>query len=103
MRITRYFPPILKEMPKEAEIVSHRLMLRVGMIRQEAARDSCLAAAGPEGAAKNLRHRARGAELRRRVRGLDADHPVRRALASVRKRLPPLLERTLILRSPAEG
>ncbi|MCP1998055.1 prolyl-tRNA synthetase [Nitrobacter winogradskyi] len=29
--------PILKETPKEAEIVSHRLMLRAGMIRQEAA------------------------------------------------------------------
>ncbi|GLK78256.1 proline--tRNA ligase [Methylopila jiangsuensis] len=29
--------PILREAPKEAEIVSHRLMLRAGMIRQEAA------------------------------------------------------------------
>ena len=37
MRLTRYFLPILKETPKEAEIVSHRLMLRAGMIRQEAA------------------------------------------------------------------
>jgi len=32
-----FFLPILKETPKEAEIVSHRLMLRAGMIRQEAA------------------------------------------------------------------
>ena len=37
MRLSRYFLPILKENPKEAEIVSHRLMLRAGMLRQEAA------------------------------------------------------------------
>src|ERR1700704_4452627 len=37
MRLTRYFPPILRDTPKEAEIVSHRLMLRAGMMRQEAA------------------------------------------------------------------
>jgi prolyl-tRNA synthetase len=37
MRLSRYFMPILREDPKEAEIVSHRLMLRSGMIRQEAA------------------------------------------------------------------
>ena len=37
MRLSRYFLPILKETPKEAEIVSHRLMLRAGMVRQEAA------------------------------------------------------------------
>ncbi len=37
MRLSRYFLPVLREDPKEAEIVSHRLMLRAGMIRQEAA------------------------------------------------------------------
>ncbi len=37
MRLSRYFLPILREIPKEAEIASHRLMLRAGMIRQEAA------------------------------------------------------------------
>src|SRR5436190_16676599 len=37
MRLSRYFLPILREVPKEAEIVSHRLMLRAGMLRQEAA------------------------------------------------------------------
>jgi prolyl-tRNA synthetase len=37
MRLSRYFLPILKENPQEAEIVSHRLMLRAGMIRQQAA------------------------------------------------------------------
>src|ERR1700736_4557955 len=37
MRLSRYVLPILREPPKEAEIVSHRLMLRAGMLRQEAA------------------------------------------------------------------
>jgi prolyl-tRNA synthetase len=37
MRLSRYFLPVLKETPSEAQIVSHRLMLRAGMIRQEAA------------------------------------------------------------------
>jgi prolyl-tRNA synthetase len=36
MRLSRYFLPILRETPKEAEIVSHRMMLRAGMVRQEA-------------------------------------------------------------------
>ncbi len=37
MRLSRYFLPVLKETPKEAEIVSHQLMLRAGMIKQQAA------------------------------------------------------------------
>ncbi|MGQ0742349.1 MAG: proline--tRNA ligase [Alphaproteobacteria bacterium] len=37
MRLSRYFLPLLKETPSEAQIVSHRLMLRAGLIRQEAA------------------------------------------------------------------
>ena len=37
MRLSRFFLPLLKETPAEAQIVSHRLMLRAGMIRQEAA------------------------------------------------------------------
>lgn len=37
MRLSRYFLPLLKETPSEAQIVSHRLMLRSGMIRQQAA------------------------------------------------------------------
>jgi prolyl-tRNA synthetase len=34
MRLSRYFLPVLKEVPAEAEIVSHQLMLRAGMIQQ---------------------------------------------------------------------
>jgi prolyl-tRNA synthetase len=37
MRLTRYFLPVLKENPAEAQIVSHRLMLRAGMIKQSSA------------------------------------------------------------------
>jgi prolyl-tRNA synthetase len=37
MRLSAYFLPLLKENPAEAQIVSHRLMLRAGMIRQASA------------------------------------------------------------------
>ncbi|OYQ33414.1 proline--tRNA ligase [Niveispirillum lacus] len=37
MRMSSYFLPTLKETPSEAQIVSHRLMLRAGMIRQTSA------------------------------------------------------------------
>jgi len=37
MRLSRYFLPVLRETPAEAQIASHRLMLRAGMLRQEAA------------------------------------------------------------------
>ena len=37
MHLSRYFLPTLRENPKEAEIASHRLMLRAGMIRQQSA------------------------------------------------------------------
>lgn len=37
MRLSRYFLPLMKETPKEAQIVSHRLMLRAGMIQQSSA------------------------------------------------------------------
>ncbi|MEI6418895.1 MAG: proline--tRNA ligase, partial [Sphingomonadales bacterium] len=37
MRLSRYVMPVLKETPGEAQIVSHQLMLRAGMIRQTAA------------------------------------------------------------------
>ncbi|MBT6328740.1 MAG: proline--tRNA ligase, partial [Kordiimonadaceae bacterium] len=37
MRLSQYFIPTIKENPSEAQIVSHRLMLRAGMIRQSSA------------------------------------------------------------------
>ncbi|MBI3418982.1 MAG: proline--tRNA ligase [Proteobacteria bacterium] len=37
MRLSQYFIPTLKETPTEAQIVSHRLMLRAGLVRQTSA------------------------------------------------------------------
>ena len=37
MLLSKYFIPVLKEAPREAEIVSHKLMLRAGMIKQQSA------------------------------------------------------------------
>jgi len=37
MRLSRFFLPVLKETPADAQIASHRLMLRAGMVRQESA------------------------------------------------------------------
>src|SRR6185503_4567874 len=37
MRLTNYFLPVVKETPADAQIVSHKLMLRAGLIRQTAA------------------------------------------------------------------
>ncbi|HHI97138.1 MAG TPA: proline--tRNA ligase, partial [Thermodesulfatator atlanticus] len=34
MRLSRYFLPTLREDPAEAEVISHKLMLRAGMIRR---------------------------------------------------------------------
>ncbi len=37
MRLSRSFLPVLRDTPKDAEIISHQLMLRTGMVRQESA------------------------------------------------------------------
>src|SRR3569832_2776584 len=37
MRLSTYFLPVMKEVPAVAQIVSHRLMLRAGLIRQTSA------------------------------------------------------------------
>ncbi|HET7316167.1 MAG TPA: proline--tRNA ligase, partial [Sphingomicrobium sp.] len=37
MRSSRAFLPVLKESPSDAQIVSHKLMLRAGLVRQTAA------------------------------------------------------------------
>jgi prolyl-tRNA synthetase len=41
MRLSQFFLPTLRENPSEAQIVSHRLMLRAGMIRQSSAGIYC--------------------------------------------------------------
>ena len=35
MRLSNYFLPILKENPSDAHVISHKLMLMSGMIRQQ--------------------------------------------------------------------
>ncbi len=37
MRLSQFFLPLLKETPAEAQIASHRFMLRAGMIKQQSA------------------------------------------------------------------
>ncbi len=37
MRLSRHFLPVMKETPSDAQIVSHQLMLRAGLVRQTAA------------------------------------------------------------------
>jgi prolyl-tRNA synthetase len=37
MRLSSYFLPVMKETPADAQIVSHKLMLRAGLVRQTAA------------------------------------------------------------------
>ena len=37
MRLSRFYMPVLKDVPSEAQIASHRLMLRAGMVRQQGA------------------------------------------------------------------
>ena len=84
MRLSRYFLPTLREPPREAEIVSHRLMLRAGMMRQEAAGIYAFLPLGLPGVAEDLPNRARRAKPLRRHRIADADHPVGRSVARKR-------------------
>ncbi len=84
MRLTRYFLPVLKETPAEAQIASHRLMLRAGHDPPGQRRDLFLAAHGLQGAAQHRAHRARGTGPRRSHRHADADDPVGGSLARER-------------------
>src|SRR3978361_799020 len=85
MRLSRFFLPILKETPKEAEIVSHRLMLRAGMMRQGAAGIYAWLPAGWRGVEKREQS-VRGGQKPARARGgaVDADPATGRSLARKR-------------------
>ena len=37
MKYSKYFIPTLKNSPSEAEVISHKLMIRTGMIKQSSA------------------------------------------------------------------
>ena len=75
MRLSRYFLPVLKEAPSDAQIVSHQLMLRAGMIRQEAAGIYAWLPLGLRVLNRIEQIRSRGNGSRGRHRALDADDP----------------------------
>ena len=80
MRLSAYFLPTLKENPNEAQIVSHRLMLRAGMIRQSSAGIYAWLPLGFR-VLKKIEQIVREEQERgRRAGTADADHPAGRAL-----------------------
>ena len=84
MRLSPLLPsPDLAETPKEAQIVSHRLMLRAGLVRQEAPASmrGCRSAFGCSRRSSRSSAKSRTAPA---PRGADADHPVGRPVARER-------------------
>ncbi len=84
MRLSKYFLPVLRETPAEAQIASHRLMLRAGMIRQAQAGIYSWLPLGFRVLAADRADRARGAAARRPHPAPDADAAVGRPLARER-------------------
>ena len=80
MRLSTYPVKTLRDVPADAEVVSHQLMLRASLIRRLAAGMYTWLPIGPARAAQGREHRPRGNEPRRRVRSADADHAARRAV-----------------------
>ena len=72
MRLSRFHLATVKEVPADAEIASHRLMLRAGMVRKLAAGIYTWSPLGLARAAQGRSGRARGDEPRRRDRAPDA-------------------------------
>ncbi len=66
MRTSRFPLSTLKEVPADAEVISHQLMLRAGMIRKVAAGVYTWLPLGTQGTAQGRSHRTRGNEQRRR-------------------------------------
>ena len=84
MRLTRYFLPVLKENPAEAQIVSHRYMLRAGMIKQQAAGIYSWLPLGFRVLQAHRADRARRTAARRAYPAADADPAARRPVARKR-------------------
>ena len=84
MRLSRYFLPVLKETPKEAEIVSHKLMLRAGMIKQQAAGSYSWLPLGFKVLQKVVRIIEEEQDRAGRRRAADADAAIGRSLARIR-------------------
>ena len=84
MRLSTYFLPLLRENPAEAQIVSHRLMLRAGMIRQSSAGIYSWLPLGLR-VLRNIETIVRDEQdARRRPGTADADPPAGRAVARKR-------------------
>ena len=77
MRYSRLMIPTLKELPADAVVVSHILMLRAGMIRKPGRRNLRLSAFGQEGHFQGGSHCPRGNEPRRSPGTLDARRATR--------------------------
>ena len=84
MRLSRSFIPTMKETPAEAQIASHRLMLRAGLVRQTSAGIYAWLPLGYRVLQQYRAHRARGAERGRRAGSADADDPAGRVVARER-------------------
>ncbi len=84
MRVSRFLLTTLKEAPAEAELVSHRLMLRAGMIKRARGGNLHVAAAGRARAPQGRGDRARGDESIGRHRTADAGRATRGAVAGER-------------------
>ena len=84
MRVSKFYLPTLKEAPAEAEVTSHRLMLRAGDDPAPRSGHLHVDAARPARAAQGRGDRARGDEPRRRDRAADAGGAARRAVAGNR-------------------
>jgi hypothetical protein len=85
MRLSRYFLPVLKETPAEAQIVSHRLMLRAGMIKQASAGIYSWLPLGFKVLAERIEQIVHEEQARAgHPCHADADDPVRRPLARER-------------------
>ncbi len=81
MRLTRYFLPVLEENPADAQIVSHRLMLRAGMIKQASAGIYSWLPLGFKVLKQDRKHRARRTDARGPYPDADADAAIGRSVA----------------------
>jgi prolyl-tRNA synthetase len=81
LRLSRSFLPVLKESPSDAQIVSHKLMLRAGLVRQTAAGIYAWLPIGLQGLEEDRANRPRGAGQGGRDRNADADASVGRPVA----------------------
>ena len=83
MRLSTYPINTLRDVPADAEVVSHQLMLRAGLIRRLAAGLYTWLPLGLRVLRKVEAHRPRGNEPRRRDRAADADGAAGRAVAGI--------------------